>query len=90
MAIQAVASNKTGSGGGTLRITLEHSGDGVSWLSNSGILNESIGLAGTSTFFACDRGTRPKLPFVRFRITLTGSVTAAHLKLHVVMRDPSG
>ncbi|APR86495.1 Hypothetical protein A7982_11844 [Minicystis rosea] len=85
----------TTSGGTSVKLVLEHSGDGLVWMpknSTPEINNVALGASPLSaTFSVSDPGTKPSLGLVRFRLELTNSTTGfgmvAKVKLYVTARD---
>jgi hypothetical protein len=92
-AVQVIVENKTYTGPGTLTVAVEHSGDAEHYVPRSAtpeINAENISDIGVDDKYTSVNATSPLLPYVRFRIQLGGLVTAARVKLYVVVRDPSG
>ncbi|APR86501.1 Hypothetical protein A7982_11850 [Minicystis rosea] len=83
------------SGGTSVKLVIEHSGDGRTWMSKNttpeinGVALGSLPVTTTLTVF--DAGTKPSLGLVRFRLEFTNTVTgvamAAKVKLYVMGRD---
>jgi hypothetical protein len=92
IALQVVVDNTTGPANGALTVACEHSGDGEHWVAKSAVpeINATTIVLNATSYGEGYVYSMPNLPFVRFSILLTGSLTAAHVKLYVTARDPSG
>jgi hypothetical protein len=93
IALQAVVDRVTGTSAGTLGVTIETSPDGSTWVTHSLAIDPSdpgsaIHLAATSVMYGFS-APQPALSFVRLSLALGGGVTAAHVKVFAVCRDPS-
>jgi hypothetical protein len=70
-----------------LAVELQHSGDGVNWLTRLGLTTMVLSSSSTNVGFGSDDGSTPALGLCRVSLTLSGTTPAAHVKVHVTGRD---
>jgi hypothetical protein len=94
IALEAIVdTTPAGSGTGMLTVDVLHSGDGITWLvAKAGAISGTIHRDSTDALFGyvdTASTTLPMLDLVRLRVNLTGSITAAHVRIFANLRDPS-
>jgi len=77
--------------GGTANVGIEHSADGIHWISKNGTTPDlTATLSGMKTTAAGqDQSGKSSLAFVRLRVYLTGATTSARVRVQVTPRDNS-
>src|SRR5262249_51082315 len=90
LAIQVVADHVAGPTP-QLTLSIEHSTDGLSWVTRSAtpeINNVTLSTSSFTVLTASDAGTKPRLALTRFKLVLTGAGAPAsgRVRLYVTAR----